>query len=759
MNGQSVYLNGDTLYSNLAKNEVGMLKALTVSQLSDLNSVKALVLSGYISQADEDFVHSLGKEYNLSYLDMTYLHSMMSYQGLEGCVKLQKVKFSKYWTKSGQLLFEDCANLSEVVFPNEGECSLTDMSSGTFRGCTSLQTIEIPKTVVNLEQQLFYLCPNLREIHCLSGKTPWATADAFCETYDNVTIYVPKGAERNYRTSAGWCIFKNIKEEPGQNYSNEDFISNSLFLSNDTLFCNLAENEVGSLRASTLHILDDISSIKSVILSGYVNTDDVSFLHSLSYAYNVSSLNMTNLLSPLRDYGFQGCTKLQEVIYSKNWTSTGRYLFRDCNNLHSVIFPTDNKMTSFTTGTFRGCNSLKDIIVPSGVTSIGSQCFYLCQNLKTIILKTSNPPSASEDSFGGQFCTAKLIIPKGTKVSYQTSAGWCLFQTIEENEESASDSDKQLSNNVKFENGTLHTNLPEEEIGRLKSTVLSLNIDLNSVSSVVVNGYLNSDDINFLNALSTVYNLTSIDFTELKSMGSDFGFQGCIKLSKVKFSKYWNTSGWYLFEDCSNLQDVIFPQDNQISTFPSGTFRGCASLENIQVPAKVTSIGAQCFYLCHKLKTVSFLGNKIKSIDKGAFERCSSLETLVLPNGMSLIGERCFEGCPNLREIHSEALTPPNVSESSFDDIYDKATLFVPAGCKSAYMAAPVWKKFSNIQEADATKISNTNVDTVNSDIEIYDINGMRIYKGEEIDFIKHNPPKGVYVIKTQRAYKKLLIK
>ena len=54
-NAESVRLSNDTLYCNLSSSEVGTLKAQT-SNISDLNAIKTLVIGGYISQSDEDFI-------------------------------------------------------------------------------------------------------------------------------------------------------------------------------------------------------------------------------------------------------------------------------------------------------------------------------------------------------------------------------------------------------------------------------------------------------------------------------------------------------------------------------------------------------------------------------------------------------------------------------------------------------------------------------------------------------------------------------
>ena len=58
---ENVRFSNDTLYCNFSYEEVGTLKN-KCSSISDLNIIKTIVLSGYISQNDEDFIHTLGKD-------------------------------------------------------------------------------------------------------------------------------------------------------------------------------------------------------------------------------------------------------------------------------------------------------------------------------------------------------------------------------------------------------------------------------------------------------------------------------------------------------------------------------------------------------------------------------------------------------------------------------------------------------------------------------------------------------------------------
>lgn len=759
---ESIHLINDTLYCNLSYNEVGTLKS-QASSIPDLNFIKTIVLGGYISQADEDFIHTLGKNYNLQNINMTELRSSISSHGLEGCIKIKSVKYSKHWKSTGEYLFEDCTNLTEVIFPDDSVSNLTSFSSGTFRGCSSLKSISIPKGIKSLDSQVFYSCHNLKEINCNSGIAPSATEEAFGGQFSTATIYVPKGAMLNYQTSAGWCLFKNYKENPDILYENDlNMVSENVHIINDTLFCNLSMNETGYLRTSVLAKTHNINSIKHVVLDGYLDSNDGSFLNALSSSYSLSSLDMTNLRSTFASYQFQGCDKLTKVKYSRYWSSTGWYLFKECANITKVIFPENiigNGYTSFETGTFKGCTSLEEITIPSTVSSIGDQCFYLCSRLKTITLKPITPPVAKESSFGGQFYTAKLIVPKGTKSDYESSSGWSLFTNIEENTEDVYIEEKEISENVSFSDGILYAHLPIGEIGRLKATVLTKYPDLSQIHGAVISNYVNNEDVSFLNSLASSYNLSSIDFTELRSILENYAFQGCSKLSEVKYSRYWKATGWYLFEDCSSLIDVQFPTNpvgTGITLFESGSYRGCSALQHIIIPESVTTIESQCFYLCHSLKNVTFLGSSIERIDKEAFEGCYSLETIILPNSLKIIDERCFEGCPQIKEIHCESLTPPDVSETAFDEIYEKATLYVPVGCREKYESAPVWKKFHNITECQTSDIYMPGTD-IETKLSIYSINGKLLYKGDGVG--NFTLPSGFYIIRKNGSCEKIIVK
>lgn len=78
---------------------------------------------------------------------------------------------------------------------------------------------------------------------------------------------------------------------------------------------------------------------------------------------------------------------------------------------------------------------------------------------------------------------------------------------------------------------------------------------------------------------------------------------------------------------CSNLEEVVLPDQDALWCITSYAFSGCTSLKKVRLPAKLTAMS------------------------KYAFKDCKSLEEIVLPETMEEIGEGVFEGCENLKKI------------------------------------------------------------------------------------------------------------
>jgi hypothetical protein len=204
------------------------------------------------------------------------------------------------------------------------------------------------------------------------------------------------------------------------------------------------------------------------------------------------------------------------------------------------------------------------------------------------------------------------------------------------------------------------------------------------------------------------------------------------------------------FRNCSGLTFVTFP--NTLKTIGNDAFYKCPLITSATIPNSVTSIGQYAFGFCSALSSVT-IGSGVASIGGGAFAVCDRLTSfnvnignlsyvaedgvifnktktvlVVCPSGkqnytiptcVTDIGERAFYmgslisvtipntvrnigayalSCSYLSDVTVSWTQPLNVS-AVFNSGRESATLHVPAGTKTAYEAANVWKDFGTIVE------------------------------------------------------------
>ena len=247
-------------------------------------------------------------------------------------------------------------------------------------------------------------------------------------------------------------------------------------------------------------------------------------------------------------------------------------------------------------------------------------------------------------------------------------------------------------------------------------------LDANTnVATVTSNGQNYSGSITIPSTVaynSKTYRVTTIGME---------AFQYCDDLTSVTIPNSVTVIGSYAFSGCSGLTSITIP--NSVTYIGGGAFYGCTGLTSVTIPNSVTYIGKNAFLGCIGLTSITVqngnpkydsrdncnaiietatntlvcgcknttIPNSVTSIGSGAFENCYSLTSITIPNSVTSIGSEAFFNCLNLTYIRSEIEVPFEINENVF--IYSgileniNATLYVPAGTKSAYEATAGWNQ------------------------------------------------------------------
>ncbi len=301
----------------------------------------------------------------------------------KGCTSLTSIAIPNSVTTIGSMAFQSCSGLLSISIPN----SVESIGVGAFQGCSGLIRFSFPEKITEISSNVLWDCRNLTALYIPNSVTSiGGSAFYYCEKLQSITI--PKNVTSIGNYAFGMCRSLTSITLPDNITKIED---------NTFTFCSLLKSvtipdKVESIGKSAF---SDCEKLESVIIPNSVKSIGENAFYSCGA---LSTINIPNQITSIEDKTFMGCYKLAEIVLPDNLESIGYYAFCTC--------------------------PITSINIPKGVTFIDSKAFNNCTNLHHVTSEIEEPFAIADDVFEGISSQAVLMVPSGTKISYQAFSGW-----------------------------------------------------------------------------------------------------------------------------------------------------------------------------------------------------------------------------------------------------------------------------------------------------------------------------------------------
>ncbi len=341
--------------------------------------------------------------------------------------------------------------------------------------------------------------------------------------------------------------------------------------------------------------------------------------------YNCTSLTEATLnCATVPPRFFSECTSLKTVTLTNNVESIGEAAFEGCTALATVN--TTDSLISVGPYAFNGCKSLIDIRFEESVTDFGYYCFKDCKGLLTFAF-TDTVKIIPEGMFFG--CTSLSQISLGANIE---SIGNYAFVDCPEI------ATIFISYKVKYIGlNALGYTCIDGEYYPIDDLVLEIEGFTPSVAEL----YAKEHELKFLSYKTVDTDLGNVTDTIVWKFRPSTGVLNIIGNGSMPDYLTFEETPWYVYK--TYIKQVTF--SNGILNIGSCSFEGCSTIEKIDIPGSVETIGTSAFAGTGIVS--ANIPNGVKVIANSAFEGCRSLYIVSLPNTLEYVGEAAFRG-PNI---------------------------------------------------------------------------------------------------------------
>lgn len=328
-------------------------------------------------------------------------------------------------------------------------------------------------------------------------------------------------------------------------------------------------------------------------------------------------------------------------------TRIGNSAFRNCTGLISVTIP--NSVTTIGNYAFYYCLNIRSLTIGSGVTEIVYNAFYDDYYIPKVIWLCNTPPTGSSKVYAKMNYVSNQEFSLSNRKVYPFLSSRFEVDNVVYVPVSPSE---RTCDVIDCNYAPTSTEIVIDSIVKNKNIELKV-LEVNnysfynndSITKLTISNSGNIGDYAFYDCDA----LTSVSASNNGNIG-DCAFYNCDTLTTVDA----NNNGYIrysAFRNCENLNSATF--GNQVTEIGGYAFYGDKSIQEINLPDNITSLGESAFSRCSSLKDVT-IGRGIASLPEYVFSDCSSLPSIFIPSNITSINDYAFKGCTSLGDVTFE---------------------------------------------------------------------------------------------------------
>ena len=548
------------------------------------------------------------------------------------CTAVTSVTLSKNLTELPKTAFFTLKSLKHL--PDLS--NVTSVGTSCFAGCAALEEMVIPESLTFIGANAFARS-SLTEITVLGD--PTGLDSAFYNSLNLTTFVAPKLTTIGKQMFQGCTALVNfivpdnvtlIGERAFQGCTNLKTLTFPASYKAETLSFGLTP--FVSCPAFEGYVIEDGASIvrteDGTLLAGggkvlvslprdfkgtsYTVPDGVETISDYLFYKNttITSVTLPASLKKIGTAAFQGCTKLTSIALPDGFTTLGEHAFDGCSGLKTVTF--GQSLTAVPAYAFSNCSALTAVDLPATVETVGDYAFRGCAKATALSLK-EGLTSIGANAFYGWKALKAITIPQSV-----TSLGGSAFY------------------------------------------------DCNAAASIDCGSLTVIPDRAFYNAKA---------------------------VKTVKLSDNVTSIGERAFYSCSLLETINWP--SQLKTIGRQAFYYARKLQNLDFSGtQLESIGNSAFYQPYEARTLAF-PDTLQSIDSKAFaylnyNKTAYVTEVNIPASVTSLAKDAFYLASGLKNIVVDANNPVYASSNGVVMLKDTGDIYIwPQGNETTEFTLP----------------------------------------------------------------------